>query len=63
MAFESHAILALYMNHKAWMMAQWNKLDEETQMEWMEKAHGEDEDDHDDHEGHDHLYALFGFHL
>jgi len=34
MAFGSHYMLALYMNHMPWMMAQWMALDEDTQKAW-----------------------------
>ena len=58
MAFGAHYMLALYKHHKAWMMAQWMALPEETQGEWMEK-HEMDKEDHDMDE--DDMYTLFGF--
>ena len=58
MAMGSHASLALYMNHKGWMMAQWMALDEETQMAWKEKH--EMDKEHDDMDEDD-MYALFSF--
>ena len=58
MAFKGHYMLALYKNHKNWMMAQWMSLDEETKAAWMEK-HEMDKEDHDMDE--DDMYALFGF--
>ena len=52
-AQETAAGITLYMNHEAWMMAQWMALPEETQEKWME-----------DKEGGDHemdMRAYFGF--
>ena len=58
MAFGSHYMLALYMHHMPWMMAQWMALPEETQMAWKEK-HDMDKKDHEMDD--DDMYALFGF--
>ena len=57
MAFGGHYMLALYKHHKAWMVAQWMALPEETQDAWKEKH--EMDKDHDMDE--DDMYALFGF--
>jgi len=56
--FGTHYMLALYMHHKQWMMAQWMALDEETQMAWKEKH--EMDKEHDDMDEDD-MYVLFSF--